>query len=136
MVTRKGKTRAAILHVSVDLFGLRGFAAVSLDEIGATVGVAKQTVLYWFPSKDELLDAVLAQTARELAGTIETAIRSATNDPLNRIDAVIKAVFRTAVRRPALLGTDARSQPLRAGTGRQTGRQRAAVCSPGHRLFA
>jgi TetR/AcrR family transcriptional regulator len=117
MVTRKGETRSAILHASVDLFGLRGFAAVSLDEIGAAVGVAKQTVLYWFPSKDELLDNVLLQTSRELAGVIETAIRSAPEEPLARVDAVIKAVFRTAVRRPALLGLMrevSRLEPLRA----------------------
>jgi AcrR family transcriptional regulator len=103
-VTRRGNTRAAILEASVDLFGSRGFAATSLDDIAGRVGVAKQTLLYWFPSKDELLDAVLAQTALELAEVIEAAVRAAPDDPLSRIDAVVKAVFRPAVRRPALLG--------------------------------
>jgi TetR/AcrR family transcriptional regulator len=101
---RRGNTRAAILEASVDLFGTRGFSAVSLDEIAGVVGVAKQTLLYWFPSKDELLDAVLEQTAVELANIIEAAVRAAPPEPLARIDAVIKAVFRPAVRRPALLG--------------------------------
>ena len=31
----------------------RGVEAVSLDVIAADVGVAKQTLLYWFPSKDD-----------------------------------------------------------------------------------
>ena len=75
MVTRRGMTRSAILEASVDLFGSRGFSAVSLDDIAGVVGVAKQTVLYWFPSKDELLDAVLEQTALELAAVIEAAVR-------------------------------------------------------------
>ena len=44
MVTRRGMTRSAILEASVDLFGSRGFSAVSLDEIAGVVGVAKQTV--------------------------------------------------------------------------------------------
>jgi AcrR family transcriptional regulator len=88
----------------VDLFGARGFGATSLDDIARAVGVAKQTLLYWFPSKDELLDAVLAQTAQELAAVIEAAVRSAPDDPLATIEAVVKAVFRPAVRRPALLG--------------------------------
>ena len=117
MVVRKGETRSAILQVSVDLFGLRGFSAVSLDDIATTVGVAKQTVLYWFSSKDELLDAVLLQTSRELAGVIEGAILAARNEPLARVDAVLKAVFRTAVRRPALLGLMrevSRLEPVRA----------------------
>ena len=101
---RRGNTRAAILEASVDLFGSRGFGATSLDDIADVVGVAKQTVLYWFSSKDELLDAVLAQTALELAAVIEAAVRAAPDEPLARIEAVVKAVFRTAVRRPALLG--------------------------------
>jgi len=104
MVTRRGMTRSAILEASVDLFGSRGFSAVSLDDIAGVVGVAKQTVLYWFPSKDELLDAVLEQTALELAAVIEAAVRAAPDEPLARIEAVIKAVLRPAVRRPALLG--------------------------------
>ena len=103
-MTRRGNTRAAILEASVDLFGSRGFAATSLDDIAHVVGVAKQTLLYWFPSKDELLDAVLEQTALELAALIEAAVRAADDDPLARVEAVVKAVFRPAVRRPALLG--------------------------------
>ena len=104
IVTRRANTRASILEASVDLFGSRGFGATSLDDIAGKVGVAKQTLLYWFPSKDELLDAVLAQTALELAAVIEAAVRAAPDDPLARVEAVVKAVFRPAVRRPALLG--------------------------------
>lgn len=98
-------TRATILDVALDLFGTRGFDAVSLDEIAREVGVRKQTVLYWFPSKDDLLDAVLDQVAGELVVVIDAAVRSApADDPLDRIDAVVRAVFRPAVRRPAMLG--------------------------------
>ena len=77
---------------------------MSLDVIAAEVGVAKQTLLYWFPSKDELLQAVLAEVAAELALAVDAAVRAATDDPLDRIEAVVRAVFRPAVRRPALLG--------------------------------
>ena len=103
-MTRRANTRAEILEASVDLFGSRGFGATSLDDVARVVGVAKQTVLYWFASKDELLDAVLAQTALELAAVIEAAVRAAPEEPLAKIEAVVKAVFRPAVRRPALLG--------------------------------
>ena len=103
-MTRRANTRAEILEASVDLFGSRGFGATSLDDVARMVGVAKQTVLYWFASKDELLDAVLAQTALELAAVIEAAVRAAPEQPLARVEAVVKAVFRPAVRRPALLG--------------------------------
>ena len=97
-------TRQRILDAAIDQFGVRGVEAVSLDEIARDVGVRKQTVLYWFPSKDALVDAVLESVAAELVVVIDAAVRSATDDPLERIDAVVRAVFRPAVRRPALLG--------------------------------
>jgi TetR/AcrR family transcriptional regulator len=99
-----GNTRIRVVDAALDLFGTRGVDAVSLDEIAREVGVRKQTVLYWFPSKDDLVDAVLETAAAELAVVIDAAVRSAPDDPLDRIDAVVRAVFRPAVRRPALLG--------------------------------
>jgi AcrR family transcriptional regulator len=69
-------TRERILDAAIDLFGTRGVDAVSLDEIARDVGVRKQTVLYWFASKDELVDAVLEQVASELLVVIDAAIRS------------------------------------------------------------
>ena len=103
-MARRTGTRDTILEAATDLFGVRGVEAVSLDQIASEVGVAKQTLLYWFPSKDDLIEQVLAATAAELAVVVEAAIRSAPDDPLDRIEAVVKAVFRPAVRRPALLG--------------------------------
>lgn len=97
-------TRDRILETALDLFGMRGVDAVSLDEIARAVGVRKQTVLYWFESKDVLVDEVLAVAAAELVIVIDAALRAAPDDPLDRIDAVVRAVFRPAVRRPALLG--------------------------------
>jgi AcrR family transcriptional regulator len=97
-------TRERILDTALDMFGTRGVDAVSLDEIAREVGVRKQTILYWFPSKEELVAAVLEAVAAELVVVIDAAIRAADDDPLERIDAVVRAVFRPAVRRPALLG--------------------------------
>lgn len=97
-------TRARILGAAVELFGARGVDAVSLDEIAAAVGVRKQTVLYWFASKDDLVDAVFAAAVEQLGAAIEAALRAAADDPLERIDSVVTAVFRAAVRTPALLG--------------------------------
>jgi AcrR family transcriptional regulator len=97
-------TRARILVVAVELFGARGVDSVSLDEIATAVGVRKQTVLYWFPSKEELVDAVFADAAAQLGVAMEAAVRAAAGDPLERIDSIVIAVFRAAVRTPALLG--------------------------------
>lgn len=103
-MARRTGTRDTILERATDLFGRWGFEAVSLDQIAADVGVAKQTLLYWFPTKDDLIEQVMTAVATELTVVVEAAIRSAPADPLDRIEAVVKAVFRPAVRRPALLG--------------------------------
>ena len=97
-------TRERILAAALDLFGTRGVDAVSLDDIAAVVGVRKQTVLYWFASKEELVDAVLEATAGGARRRHRGRRAAAPDDPLERIDAVVRAVFRLAVRRPALLG--------------------------------
>ncbi len=99
-----GTTRGRILDESLDLFGSKGVDGVSLDEIAEAVGVRKQSILYWFASKAELVDAVLEHAAIELISVVDAAIRSGGSDPLARIDAVVTAVFRPVVRRPALLG--------------------------------
>jgi AcrR family transcriptional regulator len=103
-VSAAAPTRDRIIDASIDLFGTRGVASVSLDEIARDVGVRKQTVLYWFSSKDALVDGVLDAVAAELFVVIDAAVRAAPDDPLERIDAIVRAVFRPAVRRPALLG--------------------------------
>jgi AcrR family transcriptional regulator len=97
-------TRDRILAAALDRFGMRGVDAVSLDDIAAVVGIRKQTVLYWFASKEELVDAVLQAAVAELAVVVDAAVRAASDEPLERVDAVVRAVFRQAVRRPGLLG--------------------------------
>ncbi|MGD9701470.1 MAG: TetR/AcrR family transcriptional regulator [Acidimicrobiia bacterium] len=103
MGTSRRPTRERILDAALLRFGSRGFEAVSLDEIAAEAGITKQTVLYWFTSKDELLVAVIERSADELTVTVEAALRSADRG-FDRVEAVVRAVFRPAVRRPELLG--------------------------------
>lgn len=98
-----GGTAERILDAALELFGTRGFEATSLDAIAAELGVRKQSILYWYPSKQALLDAVIARGADELHVTLEDALAGA-GPGLERVDAVMRAVFRFAVRRPALLG--------------------------------
>ena len=114
MSTSRTPTRERILAVALDLFGARGFDGASLDDIARAVGIRKQTVLYWFPSKDDLVDAVLDAVAAELVAVIDAAVRAAPDEPLARIDAIVSAVFRPAVRRPALLGVVRESSRLPA----------------------
>ena len=69
-------TRDRILDAALLGFGTRGYEATALDMIAAELGVRKQTILYWFASKEALLDAVLERGAIELAGVFEAALAS------------------------------------------------------------
>lgn len=92
-----------MLDEALAAFAGPGFNASSLDTIAKAAGVKKQTVLYYFPSKEALLDAVIDRSAGELAETLETALLTA-GDGWARVESVVRRVFRLAVRRPELLG--------------------------------
>ena len=84
-------------------FASRGYEATSLDSVAKGLELTKQTILYWFPSKDALLEAVIARSAEELSGALESALAGA-GQGWGRVEAVVRSVFRLASRRPELLG--------------------------------
>lgn len=96
-------TRDRILDAALGSFGTRGYEATSLDALGSGLGVSKQTILHHFGSKDRLLDAVVDRSADELADALERALAKA-GPGFERIEALVRAVFRLAARRPELLG--------------------------------
>jgi AcrR family transcriptional regulator len=96
-------TAERILEASVDAFGARGYEATSLDDLARALGIRKQTILYWFPSKEALLGACLDLAAAELAGELVPAIASSP-EGWPRVQAMIRKAFRLAARRPALVG--------------------------------
>jgi TetR/AcrR family transcriptional regulator len=97
------ETRSRVLDAALASFGTRGFEATSLDAIAADLGVRKQTILYYFPSKDALLEGVIDASADELTAELEHTLGRA-GDGWGRVEAVVRKVFRIAARRPALLG--------------------------------
>jgi AcrR family transcriptional regulator len=96
-------TSGRILDASIEAFGSRGFGATSLDDLARELGVRKQTILYWFPSKDALLGACLDAAALGLAVELESAL-TGTAAGWPRIEAILRRAFRVAARRPALVG--------------------------------
>jgi TetR/AcrR family transcriptional regulator len=96
-------TAARILDTSFDAFGSRGYEATSLDDIARSLGIRKQTILYWFPSKDALLAACLDAVAAELTTELGRTLAAAPEGWL-RVQALIRKAFRIAARRPALVG--------------------------------
>lgn len=96
-------TAERILDAALESFGTRGYEATSLDAVAGALGIRKQTILYWFPSKEALLDAVIDRSAAELAASLERTLARA-GEGWARVEAIVKSVFRLAARRPELLG--------------------------------
>ncbi|WP_334145087.1 TetR/AcrR family transcriptional regulator [Rhabdothermincola sp.] len=101
--TRGESTRERVLDAALASFGTKGYEATSLDHLAVDLGVRKQTILYYFPTKADLLDAVVDRAADDLASALEAAVAGA-GDGFARVEAIVRSVFRLAMRRPELLG--------------------------------
>ena len=96
-------TSERIIDAALVSFATRGYEASSLDALAVGLEIRKQTILYWFPSKEILLEAVIDHSAIELSSALEEALASA-GGGWARVEAVVRSVFRLAARRPELLG--------------------------------
>ncbi len=97
------RTAERILMAALDAFGSRGYGATSLDDVAGELGIRKQTILYWYPSKDALLDAAIDRTAAEVSARLERAVAAA-GPGFGRVEAIVRAMFRLAARHPAMVG--------------------------------
>ncbi|MCB5252007.1 MAG: TetR/AcrR family transcriptional regulator [Candidatus Cloacimonadaceae bacterium] len=64
-----------ILDIATRIFSRYGYNKTSLDEIAAEAGIAKGTVYYYFPSKEELFINVVEIQVKELVDTIRGRVR-------------------------------------------------------------
>jgi TetR/AcrR family transcriptional regulator len=96
-------TSERILDAALVSFATRGYEASSLDALAVGLEVRKQTILYWFPSKEVLLEAVIDRGAADLSAALEDSLAVA-GTGWSRVEAVVNSVFRLAARRPELLG--------------------------------
>ena len=96
-------TSDRILDAALIAFANRGYDVVSLDALASELGISKQTILYWYESKDALLSAVIERGASELSDELELALQVDAKG-FDRVEIVVRAVFRLAANRPELLG--------------------------------
>jgi AcrR family transcriptional regulator len=66
-------TRQALLRAARTLFGERGYAATSLDEITSSAKVTKGALYHHFDGKQELFAAIYEQVKREVSERAATA---------------------------------------------------------------
>lgn len=74
--------RERLLDAAITLFADRGYAAVSMEEIGAQAGIAGPSVYHHFSSKQQLLGAAMARGDEWLRYEMHHALRGATEPAL------------------------------------------------------
>ncbi|MGI3185925.1 TetR/AcrR family transcriptional regulator [Nioella aestuarii] len=80
-----------ILDIARDLLTGGGLGAVSFGSIAARLGRSKQAVLYWYPTKADLLAALFLPWLEEEAALTENAVRNAP-DPEEAIARFVRAI--------------------------------------------
>jgi len=73
---RRAATIEAILKAGRLLFGERGFAATTIDDITEQARVAKGAVYHHFATKEAVFEAVFDQVSRALVQEIDRAVRT------------------------------------------------------------
>lgn len=103
--TRDRGTRERVVDAALAAFGRRGYEVTSLDAIAGDLGLRKQTILYYFPSKEALLGAVVDQAAASAAAALESSVSGTGGvSAWDRVEGIVRGVFRLAGRQPEILG--------------------------------
>ncbi len=82
-----------ILQAAKQLFQAHGFRKVTIDDVARAIGKARSSLYYYYKTKEEILDAVMAVEIRELLAAITRAV----ND-VQSTEQKISAFFATRLR--------------------------------------
>ena len=102
---RAGATRRRLIEQAVRHFGKRGYDGTSLDQVAGAAGVRKQTLLYYFPTKEALLEACMAEVSARVALELAEALAEQESNA-RKAETVIRAVFRLAEEWPDVRSVD------------------------------
>lgn len=91
------KTKRKIFEASLRLFSEKGYDATSIEEITATVGVAKGTLYYHFSSKEEIFNFLIEEGIKLLQNSID--IKTAKLDNyIDKLKAIILIEIKIVVK--------------------------------------
>jgi len=84
MVVEKDLVRIEIVNVARKIFTRQGFRKTTMEEIARVSGKGKSSIYYYYKSKEEIFEAVVAKEADELRAELEKVINSG-KDPMDRL---------------------------------------------------
>lgn len=82
------KTKRKIFETSMKLFAEKGYEATSVEDITATVGVAKGTLYYHFSSKEEIFNFLVVEGIKLLQNSVDIKAERFDNY-LDKIKAIV-----------------------------------------------
>ena len=114
------KTKRKIFETSMRLFAEKGYDATSIEEITATVGVAKGTLYYHFSSKEEIFQFLVEEGVKLLTNSILIKTAKLTNS-IDKIKAIALIEIKVLVKYESFMtiilseiwGTGSRSKMCR-----------------------
>ena len=94
MVTKGDKTKQRILEVAASLFWKRSYHGLNMNTISDAAGVNKATVYGYFPSKEALALAAIANHNQNVKAQVFDTVLAATDDPIVQLEMVYQAFHR------------------------------------------
>ena len=91
------KTKRKIFETSMKLFAEKGYDATSIEEITATVGVAKGTLYYHFSSKEEIFNFLVEEGIKLLQNSIAIKTSKLSNY-IDKIKAIVLIQIKIVVK--------------------------------------
>jgi AcrR family transcriptional regulator len=81
----QSQSREKIVGAAMELFAFQGYGPTGLSQIARKAGVLGGTIYHFFPSKEDLLSAVLEERKRLLWPEVLQAIWDRYDDPIERV---------------------------------------------------
>ena len=91
------KTKRKIFETSMKLFADKGYEETSIEEITATVGVAKGTLYYHFSSKEEIFNFLIEEGMKLLKNSIDIKTEKVDNY-IDKLKAIILIQIKVIVK--------------------------------------
>ena len=82
--------RSEILKAAMQLFGSKGYAKTTINDILKEVQIAKGTFYYYFKSKEEVLDAIIEEITNVAVLNVQMIINK---QDLNPIEKLIRSIM-------------------------------------------
>src|SRR5690349_22184201 len=97
-ITRRSLVEREILDAAWELMGREGVAALSVREVARSVGLRQQSLTYYFPAKQDLLDALFADGFADLKRAFDQVAPQ--KDPVDAVVAIAVAFVDYCVANP------------------------------------